>query len=140
MRTRVSTAALVFVLGSIGLVTSAGSDEPHTNAPTGVYFTDIPERITVELKTDGTYSASATGYSGTNNQTGIWKWDASKQQFSLTPGTNGGTFRYRLRLLRVDPQNRGTLQWIPPRSASGEASAVKNSALIDYVRFKRRDP
>ena len=132
MRLRLAIAISVLAFGFIGLVPAAG--ETHTNAPTGVYvsLSDIPERFTVALKTNGVYSVFATGLR-TNSQTGVWRWDALKRQFSLTPTTNGGTFDYQLRVLRVDQRQPEILQWIP-LGGIGQASGA-----IDYVRFKRKD-
>lgn len=133
MRLRLAIAISVFTFGFIG-VECASADDTHTNAPTGVYvsLSAIPERFTVELKTNGVYSVSVTGLR-TNSQAGVWKWDALRQQFSLTPRTKGGAFDYQLRVLRVDPRQSETLQWIP-LGGIGQASGA-----IDYVRFKRKD-
>lgn len=104
----------------------------ETNAPTGVYvsLSSMPERITIDLKTNGLYTVLAMGLN-TNSQTGVWKWDEAKRQFSLTPNTNS-VFPYELRVLRVDPRQSDTLQWIPLK---GIGSA---SGAIDFVRFKRK--
>ena len=132
MKLRFTIAISVLAFGFIGLVAAAG--ETHTNAPTGVYvsLSDRPERFTVELRSNGVYSVLATGLR-TNSQTGVWRWDALKRQFSLTPSTNGGTFDYQFRVLRVDKRQPETLQWIP-LGGIGQASGA-----IDYVRFKKKD-
>ena len=134
MRLQHAIALFVFTVGFAGLVEHASADKTHTNAPTGIYvsLSDMPERFIVELKTNGVYSVLATGLR-TNSQTGVWSWDAAKRQFSLTPRTNGNTFHYQLRVLRIDPRQPATLQWIP-LGGIGQASGA-----IDYVRFKRKD-
>jgi hypothetical protein len=106
----------------------------NPTAPTGLYISlsDRPERITVDLKTNGVYTVLATGLQ-TNRQSGVWTWDGTKRQFLLTPGTNRSAFAYELRTLRVDPRQEHTLQWIPHRGIGTIAGA------IDYVRFKRKD-
>ena len=128
-------------MGFIGLFECASAEQAHTNAPTGVYvsLSDIPAQFTVELKTNGVYSVFATGIR-TNSQTGVWRWDALRRQFSLTPSTNGGTFDYQFRVLRVDQREPEILQWIP-LGRSGQASGggiSQASGTIDYVRFKRK--
>ena len=105
-----------------------------TNAPTGVYasLSAAPERFTVELQTNGIYTVLVTGLMSTNRQSGTWSWDGVKRQFSLKPNTNGGAFLYELRLLRLDPRQPDTLQWIP-------LQGIGSAGAIDYVRFKRKN-
>jgi len=136
MRLRLALSISLFAFGFIGLFECACADQAQTNAPTGVYvsLTFFPQRLTVELKTNGVYSAfeTSTNSQSTNSQTGVWRRDALRRQFSLTPSTNGGTFD-QLRILRVDPRETNTLQWIPLGRVGGGGGA------IDYVRFKRKD-
>ena len=116
---------------------SAIADEvsSKTNAPTGVYvsLSAAPERFTVELQTNGTYTVLLTGLRSTNRESGAWSWDGIKRQFSLKPNTNGGAFSYELRLLRLDPRQPDTLQWIHLQGIGSGAGA------LDYVRFKRKN-
>ena len=133
MRLRLIITISVLTMGFIGLFDHARAAEAaQTNAPTGLYISllDIPERFTVDLKTNGVYSVLAAGVR-TNSQTGVWKWDDVRRQFLLTPRTNSA-FGYQLRVLRVDPRQPETLQWIP-LGAFGQAGGA-----IDYVRFKRK--
>ena len=134
MQLRLIIVILVLTVGLIEPVERASAEPVQTNAPTGVYvsLSDIPERFTVDLKTNGVYSALATGLR-TNSQTGVWRWDEVGRRFLLTPSTNGGTLGYQLRVLRVDPRQPETLQWIP-LGGIGQAAGA-----IEYVRFKRKD-
>jgi hypothetical protein len=139
MMPRRYTLAMVPVVLTLWLlqITSIGfAAETNTNttAPTGLYLSlsDRPERITVDLKTNGVYTVLVTGLQ-TNRRSGLWTWDGEKQQFLLTPGTNTSTLAYEIRILRVDPRQEQTLQWIPSRGIGTMAGA------IDYVRFKRKD-
>jgi hypothetical protein len=123
----------VWLLG-IAHISFATETTSNTNAPTGLYvsLSDLPERFVVDLKTNGAYTVLSTGMS-TNSQSGVWKWDDAKREFRLTPGTNGGAFSYELRVLRIDPRQPDTLQWIPLHGIGTATGA------IDYVRFKRKD-
>ena len=103
-----------------------------TNAPTGLYVAVLnAERFTVDLKTNGVYRVEVAGIR-TNSQTGVWKWDEERRQFSLTSNTNSTAFPYRLRVLRVDRREPDTLQWIPALGTGTVAGA------IDYIRFRRK--
>jgi len=107
----------------------------NTNAPTGFYvsLSDEPELFIIDLMTNGVYTVQATGVS-TSSQSGVWRWSAEKREFLLTPGTNGNAFSYELRVLRIDPQQVDTLQWVPLQALAATSGAT------DYVRFKRVDP
>jgi hypothetical protein len=132
----------VLAFGVLVAVAGARSSEvSRVNAPTGLYVsvTDIPARFTIDLRTNGVYSVLATGLR-TNTQTGTWTWEVGKDQFLLTPTTNGGTFEYRFRILRVDPWNPETLKWIPdggPGKTRG--TVVDYRGTVDYVRFQRKN-
>jgi hypothetical protein len=80
---------------------------------------------------NGAYSAVTTGLR-TNSQTGVWRWESARRQFSLTPSKNGSAFEYQLRVLRVDPRQPQTLQWIPLGGIG------RMSGAVDYIRFKRK--
>jgi hypothetical protein len=125
---------LTLLLLRIPSAESAAETNTNTTVPAGLYLSlsDRPERITVDLKTNGVYTVLVTGLQ-TNRQSGLWTWDGTKQQFLLTPGTNTSTLAYEIRILRVDPRQEQTLQWIPSRGIGTMAGA------IDYVRFKRKD-
>jgi hypothetical protein len=125
----VSTGVLLLVSCHSSLAADAGT---ITNAPTGIYesLMDMP-KFTVQLITNGDYQVRTTAL-GANSQQGRWKWNDKRQEFLLTPATNGAPFRYEFRRLRVDPREPDTLQWIPSQRVSGEAGA------IDYIRFKRK--
>jgi hypothetical protein len=107
-----------------------------TSPPTGRYVSlmDIPCKFIVHLKTNQTYLIRTAGkiLPRPESQEGKWKWDGSRQEFSLNPDTNSPAFTYSIRRLRVDPRQEDTLQWIPFDSyKNGEGT-------IDYIRFKRQ--
>jgi len=110
------------------------AETTNATAPTGLYvsLSDRPERFVIDLKTNGVYTVLATGFQ-TNIQSGVWRWDEMRRQFLLTPGTNSSAFEYELRVLRVDPRQAHTLQWIPLRGVGTSAG------VIEYVRFKRKE-
>ena len=111
-----------------------------SKAPTGLFVsaTSLHITFTVRLETNGYYQVRAESGSpiGIQEQQGTWNWNALKQEFLLTPGTNSGAFHYEFRRLRVDRQEPDMLQWIPLRSAGGTGGFVDGA--IDYVKFKRK--
>jgi hypothetical protein len=109
-----------------------------TNAPAGLYVSFMPdpafrmkEQITVDLKTNRVYSVLVIS-SRTNKETGTWRWDGARKQFSLTPTKNRSTFPYPLRVLRVDPEHADTLKWTPV----GDIDPTSGS--VEYFKFKRK--
>lgn len=91
------TVMLTLWLLQIPGIGFAAETNTNTTAPTGLYdsLSDRPERITVDLKTNGVYTLLATGLQ-TNSQSGVWTWDDTKRQFLLTPGTNRSALAYEL--------------------------------------------
>lgn len=126
-------AVAILCLLQIPCIGFAAETTTNTTAPTGLYVSlrDKPEQLVVNLETNGVYTVLVTGLV-TNSQSGLWRWDEAKRQFLLTPATNSGAFEYKLRVLRADPRQTHTLQWIPGDGIGTVAGA------IDYVRFKRK--
>ena len=111
-----------------------------SKAPTGLFVSaaSLSITFTVRLETNGYYQVRAESGSpiGSQEQEGTWNWNALKQEFLLTPGTNSGAFHYEFRRLRVNRQEADTLQWIPLRSIGGLGALVDGAT--DYIKFKRK--
>ncbi len=117
----------LFATACPGLPQSAQVHEnTQTNALAGTYVAGIPVRLTLELRTNGTYEVQ----SERATQRGTWAWDAKRLEFSLRP--TSGKFPFELRRLRVDRHEPGCLQWLPVSPLNGGPGA------IDYVRFMRQ--
>lgn len=131
-------AMLPAILGvwllAVACIGCAAEATTNTNVPTGLYvsLSDLPDRFIVDLKTNGVYTVMTTGLR-TNSQSGVWRWNDAKREFLLTPVTNGGAFSYELRVLRIDPRQADTLQWILPHGVGTATGA------IEYVRFSRKN-
>lgn len=112
-------------------------DASKIKAPTGVYVsgTSLPANFIVSLQTNGEYEVrvESSRVLPRQVQRGKWYWDERRRESLLTPSTNSTGFHYEFRRLRVDPQEPGTLQWIPLRSG-----ITTGGGAIDYIRFKRK--
>ena len=142
-----SRPSIVFSAASLGIVlilvcsciNSLAQTNPEealkTKAPSGNFVSTISmPTFFLRLETNGTYQVRVESPApiGIQKQGGTWKWNAPRQEFLLSPTTNGGPFGYEFRRLRVDKQESDTLQWIPLQGVGASAGA------IDYIRFKRR--
>jgi hypothetical protein len=134
--------ALHFAAAFAGLAAETNSAAlPDIQPAAGLYVCEPGPSIHVNLRleTNGSYQVQADlgPAIGRQSQEGTWKWDGQKQEFSLTPNTDGGKFQYELRRLRVDKQQANNLLWLPgTRTGSAE---LEPGGTIDYFRFKRKD-
>jgi hypothetical protein len=135
-----TTASLMIVLLFVCLCMNIAAQTNaegtlKSKAPTGNYDSAIGiHTFFVRLETNGAYQVRVESRAPIRiqQQEGTWKWSAPRQEFLLTPMTNGEGFNDEFRRLRVDKQESDTLQWIPLQGVGASAGA------IDYIRFKRR--